>query len=157
MAKEVPEICSWDDFVLERVLNSDSNSKMCSLLVKTKINGIQAVVTIEKSPFSDSDFGPLLDTQTQLKRVFQNDIYSQHFAYLPMSYSQAKLTIICPCTEKHIRKYSKQELYCIRETPADYAAVTVPFLQKHQFDMKVPVCFDMYHNLLLYFSVFVLD
>ena len=137
MATPVPTINSLDEFVFERVLSKDTNSKTCSLLMKTKKDGLQAVILIEKAPFSDCDFGPLLEGQLQLDRVFQNDIYSQHIANLPLPYAQAKFTIICPCTEKHIRKYSKQEVYCIRETPADYINVTEPFLQKHQFDMKV--------------------
>lgn len=50
-----------------------------------------------------------------------------------------KVTIICPCTDKHIQKYSTQSIRIVRETPELYKTVTVPrlHLESEQFTLNV--------------------
>lgn len=50
-----------------------------------------------------------------------------------------KVTIICPCTVKHIQKYTTQAIRITQETPALYETVTVPRLQLEadQFTLDV--------------------
>lgn len=54
-------------------------------------------------------------------------------------FSGIKVTIICPCTEKHILKYSSQEVRIIQETPEIYDAITKPRvdLESEQFTLNV--------------------
>lgn len=48
-----------------------------------------------------------------------------------------KTTIIHPATEKHIEKYSVQNVYMIDETPEIYKSITLPHIQGEQFDLQV--------------------
>ena len=95
------------------------------------------MIIVEKSPFVADHLTSMLESGAQLDTVFRDDIYSQHLMRVGTPLDQGKFTIICPCTEKHMRKYCKQELYIIRETPEDYETITKPFIQRHQFDLQV--------------------
>ena len=48
-----------------------------------------------------------------------------------------KTTLIYPATDKHIAKYSAQEMYVIEETPEDYEKITLPFIEKSHFSIEV--------------------
>lgn len=54
-------------------------------------------------------------------------------------FSGVKLTIICPCTEKHIQKYLSQAIRIVLETPDLYKTVTEPRLklESEQFSLDV--------------------
>jgi m7GpppX diphosphatase len=48
---------------------------------------------------------------------------------------ELKVSIIYPATEKHILKFTVQELHMIDETPEIYEKVTLPYLEKEQFTL----------------------
>jgi len=50
-----------------------------------------------------------------------------------------KTTVIYPATEKHIRKYEAQNIHLIEETPELYKCVTLPYLEKERFSLKVNI------------------
>jgi m7GpppX diphosphatase len=50
-----------------------------------------------------------------------------------------KTTVIYPATEKHIRKYEAQNIHLIEETPELYECVTLPYLEKERFSVKVNI------------------
>ena len=125
------------DFTFEKVLDVGVHSKTCSLLVKSKDQARLAIIFLEKTSFDEERIQSLLEQDTPLQMVFQNDIYSQHLVAVAEPHNEAKVTVIYPCTDKHVRKYSRQALFCVRETAEDYKTVTEPFLLNHQFDMKV--------------------
>lgn len=52
-----------------------------------------------------------------------------------------KTTIIYPATENHIIKHSTQEVFIFDETPADYAAKTLPYIEAEQFSLDVSAMF----------------
>ena len=132
-----PSFSSLQDFTLDRVLDVNTTLKTCAILARTKSDNHPAVIIAEKCPFVADHLASMLESGAQLDTVFQNDIYSQHLMHVAAPLDQGKFTIICPCTEKHVRKYCKQELYVIRETPEDYETITKPFIQRHQFDLQV--------------------
>jgi len=39
-----------------------------------------------------------------------------------------KINVICPATDVHIRKYSKQQVHIVRETPALYERIVKPYI-----------------------------
>ncbi|KAF9407825.1 hypothetical protein HW555_012281, partial [Spodoptera exigua] len=47
-----------------------------------------------------------------------------------------KTSIIYPATEKHIAKFSQQELHIVLETPELYQKLTLPHLEKEQFNLQ---------------------
>ena len=132
-----PSFSTLHDFVLEKVLDVNTTLKTCAILARTKVDSLQAVIIAEKCPFVADQLVSVLESGAHLDSVFQNDIYSQHLMSVGAPHDQGRVTIICPCTEKHVRKFTKQELYIIRETPEDYQTITKPFIQRHQFDLKV--------------------
>lgn len=50
-----------------------------------------------------------------------------------------KTTIIYPATEKHIAKFSQQQTHIVLETPELYLNLTLPYIQKEQFNLQVMV------------------
>lgn len=62
-----------------------------------------------------------------------------HFVLCCFHFSGVKLNIICPCTEKHIQKYSTQDIRIVLETPDLYRTVTEPRLrlESEQFTLDV--------------------
>lgn len=49
---------------------------------------------------------------------------------LPPPPAQVSITLICPANEWDISKYSQQQRYLVRETPAIHQAVTRPYVEQ---------------------------
>ena len=47
--------------------------------------------------------------------------------------------MVYPATQKHIEKYSAQEMFIIEETPEDYQNITLPYLESEQFSIQVRI------------------
>lgn len=62
-------------------------------------------------------------------------------------FTAIKTTIIYPATDKHIEKYSAQEIRILQETPALYQSVTLPYLTDHQFSLDVSENFISFYFL----------
>lgn len=69
---------------------------------------------------------PFISFQKRSQNYYFNQAFSDFFPF----YLGVKLTIICPCTEKHIQKYSSQAIRIVLETPDLYKTVTEPRIQK---------------------------
>ena len=52
---------------------------------------------------------------------------------------EIKTTVIYPATERHIAKYTKQEISLVEETWEDYCSITLPYLEEQTFKIQVPV------------------
>lgn len=44
---------------------------------------------------------------------------------------------MCPATEKHVKKYQRQESFLVEETGEDYKTITLPYIQKQSFSVQV--------------------
>uniref|UniRef100_H2ZLJ5 m7GpppX diphosphatase n=1 Tax=Ciona savignyi TaxID=51511 RepID=H2ZLJ5_CIOSA len=120
---------------LVSVLNDNSSRKVACLHGKVASDGndgqlCDAVIILEKKPFDQNNLQQLLSKKTKLTVDLQNDIYSTFTAFPPPELSDIKATIICPATEKHIRKYTKQKSFIVQETASDYQNITLPYLEK---------------------------
>lgn len=59
---------------------------------------------------------------------------------ISFSFSSAvKTTVIYPATEKHIAKFSQQQVHIVLETPELYEKLTLPHIQKDQFNLQVNI------------------
>lgn len=122
-------------FSFTRVLKSDSQTKTISIL--GKIDNKDAIVTIEKSHFntgSDLDLQKLI---TELSLINSNDVYYWSTATLfqeVLELPGAKLNLIYPATETHIRKYDDQKLHYVRETPEMYQKYVIPYIETMKGD-----------------------
>ncbi|XP_062870737.1 m7GpppX diphosphatase-like [Trichomycterus rosablanca] len=47
-----------------------------------------------------------------------------------------KTTVICPATEKHVKKYLRQETFLINETEDDYRSITLPHITQQSFSVQ---------------------
>ncbi|XP_075987655.1 decapping enzyme, scavenger [Anticarsia gemmatalis] len=126
------------DFVLEKILNSSTNRKTVCVLGKFKDKSGVAIVFLEKNAFREEDLDNkgYFSVNTELKKFFQNDIYGNFECFPPASINGVKTTIIYPATDKHIAKFSQQQVHIVLETPELYDKLTLPHLEKEQFNLQ---------------------
>ncbi|KAI5805131.1 HIT-like domain-containing protein [Geopyxis carbonaria] len=130
----IPEEDCLRNFVFERLLNQNTLAKSVNLL--GNINSQQAIIIAEKTAFNVStDILEAFSSKENLSEVSlldKNDIYhwflaSQTSGALPL-HAEAKITLIYPATETHIKKYSSQNFRVITETPQIYRDLVKPFI-----------------------------
>lgn len=63
-----------------------------------------------------------------------------------------KVTVVCPATEKHVKKYQRQESYLVEETADDYRAITLPYLESQSFSLQVRLDFFKHLNVMTHQS-----
>ncbi|ESO88401.1 hypothetical protein LOTGIDRAFT_234493 [Lottia gigantea] len=125
----------FKDFTTTSVLREDTKAKLMTL--KGKFNGKDgdAVVLLEKLPFDKETVANLMSSST-MHQTLNNDIYSTYEAFPPTNFPDYKTTMIYPATEKHVIKYSEQDMYVVRETKDLYENVTKQCLEKNQFSIQ---------------------
>lgn len=47
------------------------------------------------------------------------------------------MTVVCPATEKHVKKYQRQESYLVEETADNYRSITLPYIESQSFSLQV--------------------
>lgn len=116
-----------------------------------------AVVIVEKTPITEDTLTELF-SGSRLALDMKNDIYStyrlQPPAHLNGSHRrrpgggdgdsrlhaclvEMKVTVVCPATEKHVKKYQRQESYLVEETAEDYRSITLPYIEAQSFSLQV--------------------
>lgn len=45
--------------------------------------------------------------------------------------------MVCPATEKHIKKYQRKESFLVEETEEDHKNITLPHIVKQSFSVQV--------------------
>ncbi|XP_059617295.1 m7GpppX diphosphatase [Phlebotomus argentipes] len=131
----------FSQFQLDRILNSNSGSKTVSLLGRFKnlSQEKRAIVILEKKAFTEADLTSktgFFSDSTTLRKEFVNDIYGNFECFPRPDINSVKTTVIYPATEKHIEKYSKQEIHIVQETPELYRELTLKHLEKEQFSLE---------------------
>ncbi|RDA90446.1 hypothetical protein CP533_3944 [Ophiocordyceps camponoti-saundersi (nom. inval.)] len=107
-----------------------------------------AILVVERAPFpAGDDHASKLPASLRGVRVLgANDVY--HWALAGLDFRgvgndddngdhdgdkpppDVKLTLIHPCTDSHVAKYSKQHLRAVTETPEIYRRAVRPFMQR---------------------------
>ncbi|KAI5950137.1 hypothetical protein KGF54_005285 [Candida jiufengensis] len=123
-----------EEFEFNRILNSDTQTKQIAILGTIDLEN--AILIIEKSPFnielinSDPKSVPT-KIISSLSLINSNDVYNWAKATLNQDLDQlpaAKVNLIYPATETHIRKYNQQKLHYVRETPEMYYQYVIPYI-----------------------------
>ncbi|EAQ87223.1 hypothetical protein CHGG_03842 [Chaetomium globosum CBS 148.51] len=128
-------------FKFERLLNQDQAGRRTSLV--GAIDDQPALLILERAPFPSSPdyLGSVPTTLRSITNLGANDIYHWYLAHSgadtttqdhhhPSSdFADLKINLIWPCTEKHIKKYSKQGVRFVTETAAIYREHVRPFMQ----------------------------
>ncbi|KAG0652512.1 Scavenger mRNA-decapping enzyme [Hyphodiscus hymeniophilus] len=115
-------------FKLERILNQDQAGRRTVLF--GSIDSQSAILILERAPFPTSSayLSRTPSSLSTLKNLGANDVYFWYMATsgLPSTstgedFPDLKINLIYPCTEKHVKKYSKQGVRMVVETPEIYA------------------------------------
>lgn len=108
------------------------------------IDGQPALLILERAPFPSSDdyLGSIAASLRTLKNLGANDIYYWYMASSGAiqhhteagsesdnDFSDLKINLIYPCTEQHVKKYSKQGVRFVTETPEVYKEKIRPYMQ----------------------------
>lgn len=101
------------------------------------ISSSPAILILERAPFPTSPTYLSLAPSTlcTLKNLGANDVYFWYMATSappPSStaeeFPDLKINLIYPCTETHVKKYSKQGVRMVIETPSIYAEQIRPYM-----------------------------
>ncbi|KAF5688393.1 Scavenger mRNA-decapping enzyme [Fusarium circinatum] len=124
-------------FKLDRVLNQDQAGRRISLY--GSIDDQPALLILERAPFPTSQTY-LTDVPAQLTRIQNlgaNDIYHWFMGRSGTEttkpddadfFADLKINLIYPCTETHVKKYSKQGVRFVTETPDVYRDHIRPYM-----------------------------
>lgn len=125
-------------FQLKRLLNSDQAGRRISLL--GTIDSQDALLIAERAAFdtSDANMRGFSTSLRNIKNLGANDIYAWFLANSNPSAADGdsqpppdfKINLIYPCTAKHIKKYEKQGLRIVHETPDIYEQYVRPYIAK---------------------------
>ncbi|XP_037034086.1 m7GpppX diphosphatase isoform X2 [Bradysia coprophila] len=132
------------NFRLNCILNNNTKNKTVCLvghfvdLSETD----RALIILEKTAFTEKDLqsssensSGIFSSKSILTEEFINDIYGNFQCSPCPDVNTIKTTIIYPATDKHIEKYSSQEIRLLLETAELYRTVTLPYLISHQFSL----------------------
>ncbi|KAI8986786.1 scavenger mRNA decapping enzyme [Trametes punicea] len=129
------DTAALQQFNFDRVLNEDPITHALTILGSLPVRGTseraQAIVRIEKTPLTSDHAEQLLTAQLKdVKLIESTDIYTWLLGWLNASADRpdVKINIIHPATEVHIRKYSRQEVVVVHETPDLFERIVRPYI-----------------------------
>ena len=87
-----------------------------------------AIIILQKRPFAVEQLQEAIIDLKDESHSFTNTIYSEFFAVMHGNQAEVDITVIFPCNENHIRKYTSQPVYFFRESVAAYQAIHLPYI-----------------------------
>lgn len=114
-------------FVLEKALKVEKGT--INLLGSFPGKPGRAVVLFARESLDESEIDTILQ-RCRLVREEQNTYYGFYNAKEDCT-RKFKVTVIHPCQDWHIAKYTQQKIVLLRETPTIYREVTQPYIAKH--------------------------
>ncbi|XP_059202194.1 m7GpppX diphosphatase [Centropristis striata] len=121
------------DFKTSSILSESAREK--NIFIHGKLADQEAVVILEKTPITEDSLAELF-SGSRLKLQMRNDIYSTYLLQAPPQLNEIKTTVVCPATEKHVKKYQRQESFLVEEKGEDYESITLPYIQKQSFSVQ---------------------
>ena len=137
-------------FKFHKLLNQDQGGRR--IILQGLIGGQPALLIAERGAFGTEDyylssFSRLL---AHVENLGVNDIYRWYLANsLPDNTldqptpPDLKLNLIYPCTDKHIKKYSFQQLRSVTETPDVYRKYMRPYMSKCRVEGRLNWVFNI--------------
>ncbi|TQW10042.1 mRNA decapping hydrolase [Cordyceps javanica] len=132
------------------------------------IDGQPALLVLERAPFPTAEgyLGRLPGSLARLQNLGANDVYSWHMARTGSDghgdvdvdagaaagaagaagdsfYPDLKINLIYPCTETHVKKYSRQGVRFVTETPALYRDRIRPYMQSKRENGRLNWVFNI--------------
>ncbi|EFQ32069.1 scavenger mRNA decapping enzyme [Colletotrichum graminicola M1.001] len=140
-------------FKLDRVLNQDQAGRRTSLL--GTIGAKPALLILERAPFP-TDPAYLATAPASLASIANlgaNDVYHWYLASSgapapaavpdPSLLADLKINLIYPCTDAHVKKYSRQGVRLVTETPDIYAEHVRPYMQRKRDEGRLNWVFNI--------------
>lgn len=125
-----------------------TNSLMKTITLLGTIDDKDAIVTLQKLQFTeDEDFFKDLGVD-DIRNLDCNDVYSWNVATVIQDINSrpgAKINVIYPATETHIKKYRTQKRKVIVETPEMYKRAVVPYIEKMKGD-RIKWVYNILHE-----------
>ncbi|XP_016125074.1 m7GpppX diphosphatase [Sinocyclocheilus grahami] len=121
------------DFEISRILRDCAREK--NIFIHGKVKDQDAVLILEKTPIRQDTLSELLKS-SQLKLEMKNDVYSTYQLQAPAHLNEIKTTVVCPATEKHVKKYLHQEVFLVEESGEDYRNLTLPYISSQCFSVQ---------------------
>jgi m7GpppX diphosphatase len=124
-------------FKLVKLLNQDQGGRR--IILQGTIGGQPALLIAERAAFGTEEYylSSFSRLVANVKNLGENDIYRWYMVNsLPdngldqPNPPDIKLNLIYPCTDKHIKKYSFQQLRSVTETPEIYRKYVQPYMSK---------------------------
>ncbi|XP_076595370.1 m7GpppX diphosphatase [Chaetodon auriga] len=120
-------------FKTSNVLSDSAREKI--IFIHGKLADQEAVVILEKTPIREDTLTELF-SGSRLKLEMKNDIYSTYRLQAPPHLNEIKTTVVCPATEKHVKRHQRQESFLVEETEGDYRSITLPYIQEQSFSVQ---------------------
>lgn len=124
-------------FKYHKLLNQDQGGRR--IILQGVIGGEPALLIAERAAFGTEDYylSSFSRLVANVKNLGENDIYRWYMLNsLPDNTldqpnpPDIKINLIYPCTDKHIKKYSFQQLRSVTETPEIYRKYVHPYMSK---------------------------
>ena len=124
-------------FKLVKLLNQDQGGRR--IILQGTISGQPALLIAERAAFGTEEYylSSFSRLVANVKNLGENDIYRWYMVNsLPdngldqPNPPDIKINLIYPCTDKHIKKYSFQQLRSVTETPEIYRKYVQPYMKK---------------------------
>lgn len=124
-------------FKFSSLLNQDQGGRR--IILQGSISGQPALLIAERSAFGTESYylSSLTRLVAHVENLGENDIYRWYMANsLPDNTldqptpPDLKINLIYPCTEKHVKKYSFQQMRSVTETPEIYAKYVRPYMRR---------------------------
>ncbi|KAI1158935.1 HIT-like domain-containing protein [Nemania serpens] len=127
-------------FQFERILNQDAAGRRINLY--GQVGSQPALLVLERAPFPDApEYLSALPTSLRsITNLGNNDIYSWFLGSGgPIlqndekdKFADFKISLICPCTDKHVKKHSRQGFRLVTETPEIYRDKVRPLMRANR-------------------------
>ncbi|KAG6872369.1 hypothetical protein C0995_010288 [Termitomyces sp. Mi166 len=130
-------LAKLQNFRFDKVINEDPLTHSLTLLgafpgPSDAQEPVTAIVRIEKTSLAPDTAENLISADGLVRRITlegSTDIYTWLFGWLgEKRESDVKINIVCPATEVHIRKYTRQKIVMVRETPGMYENIVKPYI-----------------------------
>ncbi|OTB07506.1 hypothetical protein M426DRAFT_317814 [Hypoxylon sp. CI-4A] len=138
-------------FQFERILNQGEAGR--SITLYGQVDSQPALLILERAPFPDAEeyLSVLPSNLRSITNLGNNDIYSWSLASGgPIlqenendKFADFKISMICPCTDKHIKKHSKQGFRYVTETPEIYRDKVRPYMQLNREEGRLNWVFNI--------------
>lgn len=102
-----------------------------------QIDHERALLLVERAAFaSDRDvLQRLVQSLSHVRNLGDNDVYKWYMASTNQDEEcspELKMTLMYPCSDKHIAKYSAQEYRMVTETAETYRQKILPYMERSQ-------------------------